>query len=233
METSELIRKLSADITTTRSDRRGEFLLTVWFLLGGIFGGFFLWRVGLTPDLGTKLGQWDYVAALILLGVAYVTATTLSLRSAQPGAVKDTRRADQILGLLIFLSLCLYGGLLSGEPKLQAPVIEALGCCVRITFGAMLPNLTAAMIVSRLAPVETKRIVKYSMISSLLLISIVSQLNCPVTDFTHIMTGHGLFLILAGAMTYYFYLVVFRLVANASLRRRLGDLADQMKSKIS
>lgn len=232
MRTNDLIMQLANDGKPVKS-ARAEIFLIVWFLLGGMFGGFFLWQMGLVAGIESKLQQWDYVLGLVFLLIAYVIATVMSIKSAQPGSGLASGRTDLVIGGIVLIALAFYAGIFSGNAVTSSPMMHALGCCLRISFGALLPNLAAAVIVSRLAPVDTRNIVKYAMTSSLLLISIVSQLNCPVTDVGHVIVGHGLMLIVTAAVTYFAYVAIFRLLANKALVRNLGALSVNLKAKIS
>jgi hypothetical protein len=202
---------------------RLSWLLPLWLTCAVCISLFFVHSVGVRPDLAAKLTQPSYVLSLGLLIVAYFMATWSAIAGSIPGRLRRGGRWLLATFAVYGVSLTLYSGLLTGG-RLAEPFvnIEALFCCLRITYGTVFLNLLALSIMSRLAPMNPTRVLIAGMASSMFIVSFVSQLECPYDDIGHVLTGHGLLTNAAAAALFAVYWGLFRYLTRLFMKRRTG-----------
>ena len=107
------------------------------------------------------------------------------------------RRARLILTVTALLGVLSYAGIMESVPDFSRTFLlhDALGCCMRITKGLMVPSIVLLAITSRLAPTRTWATTWYAVAAGSLLTSLVSQLNCPIDNAWHVLVGHGVMVV--------------------------------------
>jgi hypothetical protein len=195
-----------------------------WLITAFLIAFYILWRIGLRPDFSSKLYEWQFLLGLLFYGILFISASVLAVGLAIPGRVTlSSSKVYWGLSGVFFLALVFYGSLVQG-PSWHVDSLEALACCLRISYGAVIPSLLLIVILARITPLNAKAMGLMIWVSCVALISIVSQLNCPIDDFFHIFVGHGVMLLALG---------IFAALACGFLVGLIGrSIYDRRKSRI-
>jgi hypothetical protein len=100
----------------------------------------------------------------------------------------------------------------------------ALGCCLRISFGALLPATVLMILSQMMAPLRPKLTAGYLWFAAAILVSIVSQLNCPVDGLSHVLIGHGILLGATGVVGWVVFWTTSKLISVWVYRQRTRSL---------
>jgi hypothetical protein len=95
-----------------------------------------------------------------------------------------------------------------------------LGCCLRISFGAILPATILTLISQYLAPAKIRAISAAIWLAAASLVSIVSQMNCPIDGLSHVVVGHGILLVLTGLVGWGSFVLLSWIAARVVARVR-------------
>ena len=134
------------------------------------------------------------------------------------------------MSALSVLSVLSYSGIFRGnwQPIHSFDGWEAIGCCFRISIGAILPAAIILGICVRLAPFQLKRTISMGWLASAVLVSIVSQLNCPIEGVGHALIGHGLLLALVGAVAWAIFYVIGSFIIDWSEAKTASRITERL-----
>jgi hypothetical protein len=123
-------------------------------------------------------------------------------------------RAAMALGAATAIALLGYAGMHQSLPEFSRSFIahDAIGCCLRITKGLVIPAVVLLAITARLAPTRTWATTSYAVGAGTLLTSFVSQLNCPIDNPWHVLVGHGAMVAVTAGVSLWILGLIFRLV---------------------
>ena len=216
----DLTERLTKDLRPVRPVSLKRELVK-WFVLAAVTGAGLLTWVGARPDLAVKLVAWPYLLALGLFTVAFFAASYAALRASVPGRAAVSFKEASWITAGVAIALASYAGLLGTigpAPTAVEDPVEALACCLRITFGAAFPNVLLMAMMSRLGPIVWKGPMAIAVAASTLSVSIVSQLNCPYDDKFHVLVGHGLMVLVAAVASFFVYLMIARWASRTIYR---------------
>lgn len=193
---SDLIASMVEDLQPVKPQMASKRIAIV-LLCSSAIAAIFMWKAGFRPDLLEKLQQFPYLLGLALYSTVFILAASLSVLKSFPSrSFAIGKKQAMTCALLAMGAVVAYAGFdftISQSMGLEFWV--ALGCCLRISFGAIFPTIAMILVVRKLAPQNPRSILGYGWLSAAAAISIVSQLNCPVDDFAHIILGHGILLL--------------------------------------
>lgn len=188
----------------------------LWSLLAGVIGLWFVRSVGLRDDWTVKMGEATYALASVLFGLATLVSGWFCFRSAIPGAMtkRQHRRAIYTILATSLIAVVSYAGMFSNLPEFSRAFVmhDAIGCCMRISKGMVIPSVILLALTSRLAPTRAWATVWYAVGAGALLTSFVSQLNCPIDNPAHVLIGHGVMVAVTSGLSLWIFGLLFRIV---------------------
>jgi hypothetical protein len=202
-------------------------LLGAWFVFSALIGAYYLDRVGMRSDLGLQTQRTDFMLALLCYVVVFVVSSIATLRLALPG--REPRSWRSVIGLCFLFATCaiiLYAGVHAwrNESLLEFDGWSALGCCLRISYGAVIPAFVLTGVVTWLAPARLAPLAGLVWFASATLVSIVSQMNCPIDSLGHIVIGHGFMVVGVGVFAWLVFLLLAKAMQQYWFDRRTNFL---------
>jgi hypothetical protein len=222
----KLVERLGSNAKPVRSLKIAH-LLGAWFVFSALIGSYYLDRVGVRSDFGVQAQRTDFLMALLIYVMVFVISSIAALRLAFPG--REPKSWRSLIGLCFFFATCaivLYAGVHAwrNESLLDFDSWGALGCCLRISYGAIIPAFVLTSVVTWLAPTRLAPLAGLIWFASATLVSIVSQINCPIDSLGHVVVGHGLMVVGVGILAWIVFLVLAKVMQQFWLDRRTNYL---------
>ncbi len=230
-----LVQDLSAQLSKVSVFNQRS-MWTRWLLIASVSGAIWLWFVGPRPDLSLKMQDVSFVSALFFLISALMLTSRAAIHLAMGWFESGRLWRELFLILSLFaVAMGLYAySSLSHSAHLHSDwtLGEALGCCLRISAGALLPQAFFAILATRSAPTRLVWLSNFSWLASAITVSIVSQLNCPIDDLMHVLVGHGAMVLAVWVGVTAIMTAVLRMAVRRALTSRLTGLSVKNKLEI-
>ncbi len=165
-------------------------------------------------------GVTKYLCSYEVYLEVFLVASWLVLRLSVPGREPTHLiRHSLVLGISASLAVMFYAGVeqWNFSSLTNFDGFAALGCCLRISFGAILPATILTAISQYLAPMKIRTSAAAIWFAAAILVSIVSQLNCPVDGLSHVVIGHGIMLLMTGLVGWLAFAVLSYVMARVLL----------------
>ncbi len=220
---NSFIDKLVQELRPVQPVSLAKYLFGMAILLVTV-AAYFLAAVGFRPDIWMKFSELSYLLSLAVLSGATLLSAWVCLSSAIPSRLTDLQMRKWIWGLPVFFMTAtifyaqLYGA--NATVLMHFSFWEALGCCLRIAKGTLLPSALLLFVVGYLAPLNPWWTMSFGVFTGAMLTSLVSQLNCPINDPLHIFIGHGLLVILFAGLLHFVFMLPFTLLLRVLARYR-------------
>ncbi len=192
MQTNDMIKKLSADLTPPVPHFYRSLLL--WWLGGtAALLAFFFFFIPLRPDLWSRFQSLPFQAETLLLITLFGTATWIAYRSVIPGLMG---RAEQLMGIIV---TGLLGVLLISKLSLASFATEFRdemsfyrGMCGPILLSlAVAETVLGVILARRAAPTNLVRTGAWIGVSAGALGLLATKLICDHENFFHLLIWHA------------------------------------------
>jgi hypothetical protein len=209
----QLVDHLVGALSPVRPIHIGRWL-SVWGILAALVAIYYLQVVGVREDLSSRLWEPSYLLGLFFYLISFVAASAMMLRLGIPG--RQFRSFKMVLAFILSLvsGALFFYGLAGGSPAVihTSGLVEEFSCCLRIAYGTMIPSVILIFFRMRMYPNRPIQAAAFAWISAAALVSLVSQLNCPIAGMWHVFVGHGVLLGLVGLVAWLILALVFWLL---------------------
>jgi len=196
MKTDELILELAKSAGPVTRLAPPSVRVWRWLGMAATLAAVAVIAIGPRADLGAAVTRPAFVASLLALLVATVSAAAVALAMSVPGAERSPRQ--RVLPIAAVVAWALTWLLMIATSSAGHARLIHAGCAIEIAVLGMVSGWTLLTMLRRAAPLQPAWTAGIAAIAAVTVASAATQVICPIDDPAHQLVGHVLIAALVG-----------------------------------